>query len=421
MAPTLFSPRHDETQQISLAVKVPDVFVVPPEEDQSPTWCYFNAADAPLRSSDSDSPLLDNPLTGVQARSHSLYDSAGPFGSHNATILSVLDQPSTFDVRHCGDNATEIEYHSGPYPRNASNEGNTSVGNDSDVVEVVKVRRQAQDEQKDIRPASPPRIKRSKSFKTRASKVFRSIKIVGKVTNRSKHHVSDIPPLPPMPKKEQTARNNTEEDLPPRSKTPTVSRRRSTILSQLFSHSTSSVDVSHNTPEIPEQSTFPLPVSTSPFSPNMVPRPPSPSPDLLGPSPSGSSDPEVEYRGIRSASPSPSMRTFSGKRRFSVLGLQRLFSFSNDTESTDSYPLNISRNFSGPSTASSSEPDTPTEERTPSPPLPYQLQLDLPGAGKPLDILPSISTPSVEPGDISYEMRLDSLHFDALSFDVDRF
>ena len=419
MAPTLLSLRHHETQQMSFAAKVPDVFVVPPEEDQSPTWCYFNAADAPLRSSDPDFPFLDNPLTGLQAKSQALYDSAGPFGSHNTTILSVLDQPSTFDVRHCGDNAVEVEDNPGPRKRNIPNEGNTSVGNDSDVVEVVKVRRQAQDEQKDIRPPSPPPLKRSKSFRIRASKVFRSMKIVGK-GSKNKHHTSDIPPLPPI-RKEQTARNNTEEDLPPRSKSPTVSRRRSSLLSQLFSPSTSSVDKSHNTPEIPEQSTIPLSISTSPFSPNMTPRPPSPSHDLLDPSPSGSSDPEAEYRGIRSASPSPSIRTFSGKRRFSMLGLQRLFSFSTDSEPTDSYPLNMSRNSSGPSTVSSLGPDTPTEERTPSPPLPYQLQLDLQGAGKPLDMLSSIPTPDVDPGDISYEMRLDSLHFDALSFDVDRF
>jgi len=421
MAPTLFSPRHDETQQTSFAVKVPNVFVVPPEEDESPAWCYFNAADGPLRTSDPNFPFLDNPLTELHAKSLALYDSAGPFGSHNATILSVLDQPSTFDVRHRGDDAIEVEDNSGPYRRNTPNEGNTSVGNDSDVVEVVKVRRQTLDEQKYIRPASPPPIKRSKSFKIRASKVFRSMKIVGKGSNRNKHSVPDIPPLPPIPK-EQTARNNPEEDLPPRSKTPIVSRRRSTILSQLFSPSISSVDISHNTPEIPEQSSIPLSISTSPFSPNMTPRPPSPLHDLLDPSPSGSSDPEAEYRGIRSTSPSPSTRTFSGKRRFSVLGLQRLFSFS--SESTDSYPLHMSRDSSGPSTVSSLGPDTPTEERAPLPPLPpspFQLQLDLEGAGKPLDMLPSISTPGVHPGDISYEMRLDSLHFDALSFDMDRF
>lgn len=103
------------------------------------------------------------------------------------------------------------------------------------------------------------------------------------------------------------------------------------------------------------------------------------------------------------------------------MGLQRLFSFAPEVESftpPDLNPPGMSRDSSGPSTVCSLGPDTPTEERTP---LPYQLQLDLGDVGKYNLIGEVIPTPVIEPGDLSFEMRLDSLHFEALSFDIDGF
>lgn len=82
----------------------------------------------------------------------------------------------------------------------------------------------------------------------------------------------------------------------------------------------------------------------------------------------------------------------------------------------------MSRDSTGPSSASSLGPDTPTEETTPLPlPVPSthygaKVKEDVPhlkaaGAAAAL----------INPGDISFEMRLDSLHFESLSFDADRF
>ena len=102
------------------------------------------------------------------------------------------------------------------------------------------------------------------------------------------------------------------------------------------------------------------------------------------------------------------------------MGLQRLFSFSAESidEPMDFGSPVMSRDSSGHPTVSSTGPDTPTAER---PSLPYQLHLDFQDATKPLDFLGDASTSAVEAGDISFEMRLDSLHFEDLSFDVHRF
>lgn len=149
-------------------------------------------------------------------------------------------------------------------------------------------------------------------------------------------------------------------------------------------------------------------------------------------------------------SPSPSSVSQLGRRRFSVLNL---FSASKDSEISDTGPSTVitspsiptlpSRDSLGPSRTDSTEssvssgPATPVDDVFPDP-LPHRPSVSL------LKRLPSFSrsprkskadvsvapivvakpvapSPAVE-DDLSFgEIRLDSLHFDELSFDASRF
>ncbi|PPQ66834.1 hypothetical protein CVT26_009614 [Gymnopilus dilepis] len=341
---------------------MPNVFVVPPEEDDSPPWCFFSA-------------------------------------------------------------------------------------DDSDVVEVVHVRRTVHPEPEQ----TPPRTLRS-----RASNVLRSLK--GSLrSSRNRLSLEDMD-------------DQTGEETVERPRTPSISRRRSSVLSQLFVepqqlHSRSSTSTLH-----PAVDTDSLPPSTLPLA-SAFPCSSSHRSSLYS-----AMDPDDARRSASSPTPTTSsVRT--SRRRFSMLSLQKLFSFSATTTPPTPYDESgeeTTTSDSSPSAASSlssiSTPQTPTstEELNPDRAIHTDLQifdsLDSVfeahgdtglGLGFILEIEPGTSTstqasasrkrsfsapwnfkrPGKPPSasltqnpvidtdlvDASLEMRLDSLHFDSLSFDADRF
>jgi hypothetical protein len=101
----------------------------------------------------------------------------------------------------------------------------------------------------------------------------------------------------------------------------------------------------------------------------------------------------------RAPSPTPSARTFSStiRRRLSILS----FGKPRTAAPRPPSPPTLSRGSTVPST-SGSLPQTPTEEMYPRPP-------------------PSTKHADDDPDRTIGEMRLDSLHFDGLSFDADQF
>jgi hypothetical protein len=428
MAPTLsfFNQQkphfHDQAPPTSPLVQMPNVFVVPPEEDHSPTWCYFDAAEAPILESVlsvvPDIEFLDCALSVLHTESHAPVfrrNSGDPFGSpkKSAETRAITDISINPEF-HFSDDEMELELESEPQVSATCNRG---IGEDSVVVEVVKVRRHEEDDAATF-PANPP-----KSLKSRASKVFRSLKNVGKSSLRLKHGTRD------------TVMQSTAGDQPTYiEKTPLITPRGSTISSQPFT--TSASLTSHNSVASPE---FVDPVSA--LERNAPALMPSPSCNDIPSTPSGPYSSTMEFLGLsssiadsehqfmRSPSPTPSTRTFSNRRRFSMMSLQRLFSFSSSDSgaelsgsvSTTSRSPSMSRDSSGPSTASSSGPDTPTEDVSQLP-LHLQLHLRLEGG----DHIPTASkfqaeVPLGSSGDLDFEMRLDSLHFESLSFDASRF
>ncbi|KAG5338655.1 hypothetical protein C0989_006707 [Termitomyces sp. Mn162] len=362
--------------------EMPQVFVVPPEEDETPAWCYFDAsASASVLNTDSPHHVLD--ILGEELDASLLpYDLKGP-----RSLLDSIPMPKrngdheTRSIMDVFMNTDSMAMNSEKIEEELDSE--TNVGNDSEVVEVVKVGRYTADAG-DLRTSTSPTYT-SKSLKARASGVFRSLKNAGKSSLRSRSKAGDA---------SEGVRNKT-----PRHSYAVFSQPSSPPTTPKSSPSVSSFDLVEVSSIFPlEGSRYPSSLRNVSFS-NARPFPPT----ALAFSSTASLD-------SRNPSPTPST---SNRRHFSMMTFNRIFSFSQSDElSSDAVPVSRSRNSSGPSTESSSEPETPTEDSAPFTPghaLP-------PG---PKGFYTGATTPAQ--GDISFELKLDSLHFDPLSFDVDRF
>ncbi|KDR73418.1 hypothetical protein GALMADRAFT_251074 [Galerina marginata CBS 339.88] len=499
-------------------MSMPNVFVVPPEEDHTPPWCFFDAENPALSQimerpetpeignlsfpSDDDTPTLSRHRPGA-------IDTA-IMPRRSTETVSVVDALMSEEGHANEDSDSDSEFEGDmnfPDHSHAIQESNRSEpsrthdrepANDSDVIEVVKVsrRKSSSDEQHDQERQSLRAFsdyKRTTTLKSRASKVFKSLK--GSLRS-SKPRVQDIFPLAPSSSsssqisQEPESVNHPPQETVPRPRTPIVSRRGSRILSQLFVapslKSRSSVSSFDDSPSSPELN----PVSSPPFSPQS---------DFTSNAPSRRSSfynrADHDEARLKATSPTPTMASYSNKRRFSIMSLQKLFSFSSSTPNPHSHtaspvsfdepdratPIPRSTSCTPPSAASSvttvsalSGPQTPTStEVTPEPLVRSKDSTDLPvfdsfdsvfeknaglnlGLGLSLDsspypqpttapggfsasgslgswgsithnIKPSAKASSQiprthdDPGDTSLEMRLDSFHFDSISFDAGQF
>ncbi|KAF8906067.1 hypothetical protein CPB84DRAFT_1770981, partial [Gymnopilus junonius] len=310
----------------------------------------------------------------------------------------------------------------------------TDPPDDSDVIEVVRVARRTEQEQDthSLHAAQPA------TLKSRASKVFKSLR--GSLRSSR----------PPVSSSRQSL-NEQETVRQPRTPTNPFSALCPPPLTSR--HSMSSLD--HSPPSLETEA---------------LPSPPlSPPSDFLSSTSSSLYSP-LEQDEARMKASSPTTSSFkANRRRFSMLSLQKLFSFSSPTPA---HPIAPSASISSSSSFSSiSVPQTPTSEEVNADHLEKEINsTNLPmfssfdslfeeklGAGLQFGVglgLESSSpagqqaasekrsfssswsskrplrTPHFHPqeqafhndsGDTSLEMRLDSLHFDSLSFDADRF
>ncbi|KAK7023768.1 hypothetical protein R3P38DRAFT_2954071 [Favolaschia claudopus] len=244
-----------------------------------------------------------------------------------------------------------------------------TVRDDSEIVEVVKVRRRSASQSEP--PAALPPPPKPKSLKSRAGSAFRSIKNLARVASRSTSTTGR--PYAHQVFASSQSTQATFSSAPQPATPPAPSRRGSVILTQLFR--------------------TPSPIHDTP-------------PALAGHYPDDDEadvfdeedDDDQDSIPSRGPSPTPSTRTFASsvRRRFSVLNFIKPASAPPPRPSS---PPTLSRGSTVPST-SSSLPPTPTEESYPSP------------CEKGADD---------DPDRTIGEMRLDSLHFDSLSFDADNF
>ena len=397
----------------SPSVQMPNVFVVPPEEEDSPTWCYFDAAQTPEHDL-STLPDVDVLETALNVFQHSdsfppVFSRDSAHGSMDAVVMPRRgERQSISDVL-----MKDEEENQGPRGTVRGRE----PGDDSEIVEVVKVKRN--DRQNPTDSAAPP-TKRSKTFRSRASKAFRSIKNVGRSTKPNAKNIFASSVGTQVSSTSRQTQRQTEEESPlppppPRIRSPTLSRRGSFILSQIFHTPNLKTRASFDTsfpsePAFPSSSTQSSPythLSHADTSPSLTP----------------DHNRDHDHDSLRPSSPTSTQSFSHSRRRLSILNLQRLFSFSPspDHSTTPTSTPTMSCDSSVPSTSStSSGPDTPMDD--PYPP-------ELVGSGKLGGAAgtgewrspKTESPPVVAPGDISIEMRLDSLHFDSMSFDVDRF
>ncbi|PSR88879.1 hypothetical protein PHLCEN_2v5028 [Hermanssonia centrifuga] len=380
-------------------LQVPDVFVIPPEEEHgdNPPFCYYDAAsESKLALSFSpDMETLDVALNFYQ---------------------QTDNQAPTFH-RSLGNESQETIVM--PRSRNPA-EGNTRTGaelrrsalEDADVVEVVKMRRN--EGLAGIEEAAGYPMKKSKTFRARATQAFRSIKNL----NSSKSSRKPIPVTEIWP--EQVDRENiplpttNDQNIPPRPSTPNLVRRKSIQLSQLFG----STRVAKPPPS-------PAVETPSPEW-STVNRPSLALEDLTN-SPTPASPPVAQDH--------PTLSTkHSFRRRISVLDLQRLFTPSKSSSSIpqrgienvpvssicasghESIPMSRSSSstlqsvhdiFAGSTTA------RPCSFHAGPAQMPYSLST-------PVDI--AMAEGQYDGSDTdSMELHLESLHFDSLHFDPDEF
>ncbi|TEB36126.1 hypothetical protein FA13DRAFT_1229125 [Coprinellus micaceus] len=477
---------QDDVFTASHGFQMPHVFVVPPEEDETPAWCCFDAAlpidkqiqqrvhlDADDHTFDPSSPY-DDDIAAMDAA----------IARRNMETRSIVDNlmSKDFNIEHAAlDSDSDLDWDSEnenqPHDRLSSSGPPSPIapsftsGADSDVVEVVK----------------PSTAKRSGTFKARATQAFRSF--TGTLSFRSsKSRAQDN--LPPRPSSSMSwAMRREETDVEPNQSTsPRPGGRVSRRLSQLFSPPSKS-QPSLALAGLDDAPTAPSPsepiIASQSTSSNIKPR--SASYDFA-PRRSSESIP-TNALPSRSAQASASSVTLSKTfKRFNKLNIQRMFSFSSsqfshdsnlnrDSEDGRTTPTLRRKSSSLPSTSTSSEsgPQTPTTSTEDTPlrssltrksTLTFhdeglKLQLDFGdfetglGIVAPTDsghslttgsyssfsstskVSTSTSTSSTMPmarqplgrtsqdeggdGDLSFEMQLDSLHFDDISFDVDRF
>jgi len=471
---------------------MPNVFVVPPEEDQTPPWCFFNAENPAL------SQVVERPETPEIAVLDLAYNDDTPVyrtNPHPDSVVPTSKGIETISVVHAllrgeadgdddDDNDSDSEFEQEDLEddpcvthnshRQESARTVRDVADDSDVIEVVRLSRkdcssQDSEEIRSIQAASER--KHNTTLRYRASKVFRSLR--GSLRS-SKPPVQDIFKSPPSISSSQSTHTHS------RARTPTMSRRSTLILSQLFTSPSPSLKSRNSMASFDEPISSPTETSPPPLPPQSKPL----KKIMSRRSSLYAAEAQDEAR-LQAASPTPTTTsTKSGIRRFSIMNLQRLFSFSSSAPSSasqidasvpfdDSGRATPTPRSNAPTPRSSvtttSGPQTPTssEGKSSAYILSTQDASDLPafmgfdsafdanvglnlGLGLGLDLdsssysqqatprkklssdsrwrpkalkkaKPTSQNSYDEAGDDGLEMRLDSFHFDDLSFDADEF
>lgn len=420
----------------SSQLRMPHVFVIPPEEEQrdNPPWCCFDADQQPENNGDfpsnPDIHFLDVPYL-LQPSEH---DVPAPI-PRRISVHQPRPRPPVskkLEKKQRPEAVKIIE--SRPFQARQKD-----AQEDSDVIEVVKVKR-SRDALADLEENT--KIKRSKTLKARATKALQSIKNVGKGSHRT--HVKELwtssegmPGIFKGMQEQIRSQQDQTERRPPVTppKKGSLSRGNSRSLSQILqpvkpsrSESTFTVRVetsvtlaeAHHVPPAANASSLPR-LKHNNMNPSLTDAPGIVMPD------------DALNRPI---SLSPSMKK-NINTRFSVRELHRLFSFSSSSPDDPSsaptattVPYSSTRIGSMPSTStctlSSNYPDVPMEEDA----YADAHFLGLRSADRKLASRyhqalhthhgDDCSTPR-RLSDLSFEMRLGSLHFDALSFDPDDF
>ncbi|CCM02863.1 uncharacterized protein FIBRA_04975 [Fibroporia radiculosa] len=389
---------------------MPNVFVIPPEEEQeeNPPWCYFDASEAAqgAHATEPDIEALDTAL-----HFHQQVDNRAPafhrsLQNDSQDTVVLPRRGSLTYVREAAMTGAEEDVKRKTF--------------DEEIVEVVKVRRN--EGRENISKPQADTIKKSKTFKARATQAFKSIKNVGKGVRPPVSSVSASTCV--SGENARVSEDARFRETLPRPSSPNLTRRRSLVLSQLFTFSNSSRPMSAE----PDSPTSPVASSSStlPLRHSMQTLPSATSPlksqsqshaRRLHPSPSleDCADPPSHSTGDHSLPKSSLSKRKSFRKRISVLELQKLFSVSNPPASATSVQDSRSSIADTFATAESDPHTLPSSRSSSSASSISSYAYVSEDLSPPFELDACISDPDLE------EMRLDSLHFDSLHFDPEDF
>ncbi|KAI0371741.1 hypothetical protein BV20DRAFT_1051354 [Pilatotrama ljubarskyi] len=469
MAATLALPTHPSDSALLATLvpppsqdfamhQVPDVFVIPPEEEQhhNPPWCYFEAASAAKQnlSTSPDVDALDVALSLCQQRDNRAPSFNRHFSNESQeTIVMPRRGGGIGSFARLRDMDIDLAMEDGQTDirsRNATSSGSVrsrkDAAYDEEIVEVVKVRRN--EGMADVGDGRTLKMKKSNTFRARATQAFRSIKNVGKNSSSSSSSssrrgtVSEPKLAPDAPAQAATTLPSRRSCHEPASQKPTpqnVNRRRSLTLSQMFafkenhnSRPTSPIVDEPMSPTIPsyESSVAPHPVSPTDVSDTHANRlQPSSSLEDCMATPTRSPSPGL---GVDDPSKPTLSKRKSFRRRLSVLELQKLFSIGGSSSNSQPEPAPVQAHAQDPEdlfSPSGSRPismDSTAILSTSSSRTSSATLGDASSANSRRTSSSSQRTGSeanmaedAHDADADLEMRLDSLHFDSLHIDPD--
>ncbi|KAF8327046.1 hypothetical protein F5887DRAFT_1192365 [Amanita rubescens] len=341
--------------------QMPKVFIIPPEEDHSPSWCYFDAAKRGLnRFSQVDS--FDSAALFSFGANNS---AASKNGSSDNVVLGALDHHASIcvenDINY--DCEAELLFEEGwdfsdqslqgsHVPQCALPYGYEEPGHDSDITEVIKIGRRGRGEEELGPTDRSTSVIRSKTLKSRASRVFHSLKKVGRRKSFKLPPVRDNVMAPQANFASASLSEISQTKIFDASQALTLPGRSSILASQLFmppSGFRSRSSFSHAEGRV--NSLVPHPNPPPAFSESPKARASLSSQD--------SAHSDKPTLASRAASPSPS---FLNKRHFSKINIQKLFSFTTTSSSVST----TSSTISGGLTLSSNNDTVPTPPLPPS-------------------------------------------------------
>ncbi|KAF8270313.1 hypothetical protein EI94DRAFT_1722925 [Lactarius quietus] len=409
----------------SPSTQMPTVFIHPPEEEQeeSQPWCAFDASkEKPMSRAAFTRPEMDVLVSKLEIWSQTVHATAEPAPRFHRTPTDsdvFISRQDSLGPSPSGSGSTPVGLASIPESPKRQKERD-----DDDIIEVMKVRRSEGMSDVAYANGTAPLFRKPKSIRSRAVQALRSIKNVGKVPRR--------PPLDHVfTSKENNAHtakttapthapawaDKQAKALPTQPGTPLLKKRMSQPLSNLFSVGQGALASASSAPD----AVGPTPSSSRRFG--TLPH----SRSMSAPLSLSASTSALHLPTDGPARPtSPSFSIRGTRNKFSFVNLQSIFS----GNATGSLELEQEPGPDPVTIAADVAPDhhDPALPRTVQTPVEdgwdSEEDYDSPRRHVTLGTAmrrPVCESPTLEQQEFSFEMRLNSLHFDSFSFDADAF
>jgi hypothetical protein len=395
--------------------QMPTVLIHPPEEEQDEAmpWCAFDA------NNETTQPGTAFSTPEMEVLPDAWSEAVLPTAEH-APIFHRAQVDSNVIMPRRGPSDPSFPGKANLHRLSSIPESpkRAKERDDEDIVEVMKVRRGEGMLDVAYAHGTVPARRRSKTLRSRAAQALRSIKNVGKAPRRpTAEHVvpakeNGHPPktLTPVhvPATATAALDNHKKSLPTQPSTPRLKRRLSQPLSNLFGRGAGSSTVAQKPSDIigvGTSSSHSGRFQTMPFSHNR--------------SASTSALNLASFGAARPTSPSFSLR--STRHKFSFVNLQSIFSgnsMGTNEPEPEPQPVTASPELDGP--ALSRTVETPVDDEGWDSGEDYDSPRRHAGLGAMHGHLDEDEGLYPEQ-EISFEMRLNSLHFDSFSLDADIF